>query len=96
MKPFVMTVGHLREVLDRHGVSDDLPVMIHADILDGEFVSVLRLESVHLTSDILKPTVREEHDLLPAGHGHVTQLVLGAGFGNGRYTRKNPLSRATR
>ncbi|MGA5499435.1 hypothetical protein ACPCSP_34570 [Streptomyces cinereoruber] len=96
MKPFVMTAGHLREVLDRHDVSDDLPVMIHADILDGEFISVLRLESVHLTSDIPKGTVREEHDLLPAGHGHVTQLVLGAGLGNGWYTRKNPLSRTTR
>ncbi|MFD6250349.1 hypothetical protein [Streptomyces roseolus] len=96
MEPLVMTVGHLRELLDLHGVADDLPVVIHADVLDGEYVSVLHLESVHVTSTIPPGTVREEDDRLPAGHGHVTQVVLGAGLGDGRYTRKNPLSAATR
>ncbi|MFD9053581.1 hypothetical protein [Streptomyces zaomyceticus] len=86
-----MTVGALREALALHGADDDLPVVIHADVLDGEFVSVLHLESVHFTSTIPEGTVREEGHLLPAGHGHVTQVVLGAGLGDSHYTRKNSL-----
>ncbi|MER5740456.1 hypothetical protein ABT117_32985 [Streptomyces sp. NPDC002262] len=86
-----MTVGHLRELLELHDAADDLPVVIHADLLDGEFVSVLHLESVRFTSTIPEDTVIEEGARLPAGHGHVTQVVLGAGLGEGRYTRKNSL-----
>ncbi|MFE1499797.1 hypothetical protein ACFW89_32520, partial [Streptomyces albidoflavus] len=82
-------------VLALHGADDDLPVVIHADVLGGEFVSVLRLESVHFTSAIPNGTVREEGALLPAGHGHVTQVVLGAGLGDGRYVRKNSLLSVT-
>ncbi|MFE5548339.1 hypothetical protein ACFQ71_31570 [Streptomyces sp. NPDC056534] len=66
-------------------------MVIHADVLDGEFVSVLHLESVHFTSAIPQGTLREEGATLPAGHGHVTQVVLSAGLGDGRYTRKNSL-----
>ncbi|WP_121833215.1 hypothetical protein [Streptomyces sp. S1] len=86
-----MTVGDLRRVLDLHGTADDLPVEVHADVLGGEFVSVLRLESVHFSSNIPEGTAREEGALLPAGHGHVTRVVLGAGLGSGRYVRKNSL-----
>ncbi|MFE9868768.1 hypothetical protein ACFYPZ_40120 [Streptomyces sp. NPDC005506] len=86
-----MTVGALREALDLHGVADDLPVVIHAHILDGECVSVLRLESVHFTSTVPEGTVREEHDSRPYGYGHVTRVVLSAGMSEGSYARKDEL-----
>lgn len=91
MEPLVMTVGHLREILDHHGVSDDLPVIIHADILDGEHVSVLRLESVHITSAPPRGAFREEGATIPFGYGYATSVVFSAGLGNEEYVRKDSL-----
>lgn len=91
-----MTVGHLREILDRHGVSDDLPIVIHADILNAEYVSVLRLESVHIKSAPPHGTSQEEGSSIPLGYGRATSIVLSAGLGKEEYVRKDSLSPTTR
>ncbi|MGW3304703.1 hypothetical protein [Streptomyces rubiginosohelvolus] len=75
-KPLALTVGALRELLN--DVPDETPVVVHADILDGDFVSVLRLESVG-TSWSVEDGIR--------------QVTLAAGLGDGETMRKPPLSR---
>lgn len=74
-KPMPLTVGDLRELLA--AAEDETPVVVHAEILDGEFVSVLRLESVgrHWTVE------------------GVREVTLTAGLGDGQTMRKPPLSR---
>ncbi|WP_329614348.1 hypothetical protein OG244_15020 [Streptomyces brevispora] len=75
-KPFPLTVGALREMLA--DVADETPVVVHAEILDGDFVSVLRLESVGKAWSV---------------EGGVQEVTLTAGLGDGRTMRKPPLSR---
>ncbi|WP_031058615.1 hypothetical protein [Streptomyces sp. NRRL F-5702] len=75
-KPLALTVGALRELLN--DVPDETPVVIHADILDGDFVSVLRLESVGTSWSV---------------EGGIQQVTLAAGLGDGETMRKPPLSR---
>ncbi|MER5966774.1 hypothetical protein [Streptomyces sp. NPDC002057] len=95
MKPLVMTVGHLRDVLDLHDAADDLPIEIHADIRDGEYASVLHLEAVEFTSTIPKGTIREEGVTIPPGRGYVMKVVLSACVGREKYARKSKLSPTT-
>lgn len=75
-KPLPLTAGALRKLLA--DVADETPVVIHAEILDGEFVSVLRLESVGRTWSV---------------EDGVQEVTLTAGLGNGKNMRKPPLSR---
>lgn len=75
-KPFPLTVGALRELLA--DAADETPVVVHADTLDGDFVSVLRLESVGRTWTV---------------EDGIQEVTLTAGLGDGRTMRKPPLSR---
>ncbi|MFD3883322.1 hypothetical protein [Streptomyces microflavus] len=75
-KAFPLTVGALRHLLA--DVPDETPVVVHADILDGDFVSVLRLESVGTSWSV---------------EGGIQQVILAAGLGDGETMRKPPLSR---
>ncbi|GAA2964548.1 hypothetical protein [Kitasatospora cinereorecta] len=77
-KPFPLTMGALREMLERTDIADDTPVVVHAEILDGEFVSVLRLESVGTAWST---------------ENGVQKVVLTAGLGDGKTMRNPPLSR---
>lgn len=74
-KPNPLTVGDLRELLA--DAADDTPVVVHADILDGDYVSVLRLESVGRAW---------------TAEG-IQEVTLAAGLGDGQTMRKPPLSR---
>ncbi|WUW26976.1 hypothetical protein OG521_39695 (plasmid) [Streptomyces sp. NBC_01463] len=74
-KPLPLTVGDLRQLLA--DATDETPVVVHADILDGDFVSVLRLESVGRAW---------------TAEG-VQEVTLTAGLGEGQTMRKPPLSR---
>ncbi|SEB29501.1 hypothetical protein SAMN04490357_0009 [Streptomyces misionensis] len=76
-KPHALTVGMLREMLADPAIEDATPVVIHAEILDGEYVSVLRLESVGTDWGV---------------QDGVRQVVLTAGLGDGETMRKPPLS----
>ncbi|WGP14358.1 hypothetical protein [Streptomyces sp. SH5] len=91
-----LTVGNLREILDRHGVTDDSPIVIHADILDAEYASILRLESVHIKSVPPHGTSQEEGSSIPLGYGHATSVILSAGLGEEEYVRKDSLHPTTR
>ncbi|MCT2544299.1 hypothetical protein [Streptomyces atratus] len=75
-KPLPLTVGALRELIA--DVDDAIPVVVHAEILEGEFVSVLRLESVGTDWKT---------------EGGVQRVVLTAGLSEGETMRKPPLSR---
>ncbi|MFD8803328.1 hypothetical protein [Streptomyces atroolivaceus] len=75
-KPLALTAGALRQLIA--DVDDEAPVVVHAEILDGEFVSVLRLESVGTEW---------------SADSGVQRVVLTAGLGEGETMRKPPLTR---
>ncbi|MFC8010830.1 hypothetical protein [Streptomyces cinereoruber] len=80
-KPFALTAGALRELLANPAIDDATPVVIQADILEGDFVSVLKLEFVGTDWTA------------GAGQRQATRVVLGAGLGDGTTIRKPALHR---
>lgn len=75
-KPIALNVGELRALLA--DLDDDTPVVVHAEILDGEYVSVLRLESVGTSW---------------SAEVGVHLVTLTAGLGDGKTIPKPPLAR---